>query len=109
MIDEEVLKLQRKLDLYRSKMRDIRDLEKERKEIKQEFLLQLKPGIHQVGNYSVTNKMISNERLMSSNHARLELLRIGYNDVEIARIISSITKTGESQQFIVKYNPIVED
>jgi len=94
-----------KLDLYRTKMRDIRELDIERKEIKAEFHELLEPGQTVFGRYMVKTAEHENNRLMSINEARIALVKEDYDDKEINKILCIISKTSTTRQFLVTYNP----
>ena len=97
-----------KLDAYRAKMRDIRDLEKERIEIKDQFLSVLEPGQTVIGRYSVKTEEHETKRLMSINDARLALAKEGYDEDETNKILTTLTNVSMSRQFLVRYNPTIE-
>ena len=94
-----------KLDLYRTKMRDIRELDIERKEIKAEFHEMLEPGQTLIGRYMVKTGEYENNRLMSINEARISLVKEDYDDKAINKILSIISKTSITRQFLVTYHP----
>ena len=94
-----------KLDLYRTKMRDIRELDIERKEIKAEFHAMLEPGQTIIGRYVVKTAEHENNRLMSINEARIALVKEDYDDRDINKVLSIISKTSITRQFLITYNP----
>jgi hypothetical protein len=80
-------------------------LDAERSGIKQEFQAELEPGQEMIARYSVTSAEVERRRLMSINDARVALATNGYSIQQISAILSTITVTSNSRQFLVKYIP----
>ncbi len=86
-------------------MAEIKRLEKERMEIKEEFHAELVPGQIVIGRYSVKTEEHERTRLMSVNEARVALDQAGFSAQQIAKILSTIQVTGTARQFLVNYIP----
>ena len=94
-----------KLTRYVEIMRNMKVLDAERSGIKEEFQAELEPGQEMIESYSVTSAEVERRRLMSVNDARVALATNGYSTQQISAILSTITVTSNSRQFLVKYIP----
>ena len=93
------------LDEYTATMRQIRKLDASRMKIKQSFHAMLAPGQTMVGHYQIKSANVDTARMKSAESCRAELKGLGYEEEEIAKIMSKLINYGESRQFLVKYNP----
>lgn len=103
--DKKILEKEQRLRAYVARMQEIKDTEKERIEIKEEFLKELTPGKIKIGNYTVATNLFTRDTVMPKNEAMMALEKLGYEKDEIIKIIIAISKQSTSRQFLVKYDP----